>query len=201
MRLALISGLALCLTSITSVVQAAPDCSTIVEGVKRLDCYDANARVAKTKPDAKVQLAPLPKPDFTAYPATPYHGPVRMPDFTGRDAKHSMFRTRLRDGIRGGANFAGYLALIQFGCGTGCSVVYTADVRTGEVHEFPLGGEDAQALGLDFRVTSNLVQAQFEDVEHDACIVTQHRWNGRGFDQILRRKIGTLENCRQGDGT
>lgn len=177
---------------------AASECLSITDSLLRLRCYDDVARAEKAtagKPSAAKKTVVPPKADFAAHAATPYRGRTTLPDFTGRDRKYAMFRTRLRDGIRGGANFAGHLALIQFGCGTGCSVVYAGDVRTGEVHEFPLGGEDAQALSLDYRATSRLVVAQWEDVEKGRCLTAQFVWTGTGFDRLSRTDLGEREVC------
>ena len=177
----------------------ASDCAGIADSLLRLRCYDDAARAEKAAPagrPAAVKKAVVPpKADFAAYAATPYRGRTTLPDFGGRDRKYAMFRTRLRDGIRGGANFAGHLAIVQFGCGTGCSVVYAGDVRTGEIHEFPLGGEDAQALSLEYRSTSRLVVAQWEDVEKGRCFTAQFLWTGTGFDRLSRTDLGEREIC------
>jgi hypothetical protein len=49
-----------------------------------------------------------------------YRGKVRLPDFKRRDKQFSLFRTRIIEGIRDGANFAGKYSVVQIGCGTGC---------------------------------------------------------------------------------
>jgi hypothetical protein len=70
---------------------------------------------------------------FDRYPVSEvYRGPARMPDFQGRDRDAKDYRTRIRNGIKEGANFAGRYKVIQFGCGTGCAFVYVADVSTGK---------------------------------------------------------------------
>ncbi len=70
-----------------------------------------------------------------------------------------MFRTRIRNGIQEGPNFAGRYKVIQFGCGTGFSFVLVADVSTGHVFSFPHGGEYDQMLQLEYRVSSDLIRA------------------------------------------
>lgn len=178
---------------------AAADCAGIADSLLRLRCYDDAARIEKAapagKPGAAKKPVTAPRADYAAYPATPYVGRAKLPDFGGRDRKYAMFRTRLRDGLRGGANFAGHLAIVQFGCGTGCSVVFAGDVRTGQIHDFPLGGEDAQALSLEYRTTSRLVVAQWEDVEKGRCVTAQLVWTGTGFDRISRTELGDREVC------
>jgi hypothetical protein len=97
---------------------------------------------------------------FERYPVTEvYRGPVRMPDFQGRDRDAKDYRTQIRNGIKEGPNFAGRYKVIQFGCGTGCTFVYVADVSTGRVYSFPHGGEDDQELRLEYRISSNLIRA------------------------------------------
>lgn len=88
-----------------------------------------------------------------------YRGPPAMPEFQWRDRKFKDFRTRIRNGIKGGANFSGRYKIIQIGCGTGCSFVIVADVSTGRVYSFPHGGEYDQMLQLEYRVSSNLIRA------------------------------------------
>lgn len=83
---------------------------------------------------------------FNAYPVIgTYRGPPVLPDFGGRDRQFKHSRTRIRNGIMEGANFAGY-KVVQFGCRTGCSFVVVADVSTGQVYSFPHGGEYDQGL-------------------------------------------------------
>ena len=82
-----------------------------------------------------------------------------MPDFQGRDREFRDFGTRIRNGITQGADFCGRHKVIQFGCGTGCSSVFVADVSTGQVFRFPHGGEYDQMLPLQYRLSSNLIRA------------------------------------------
>jgi hypothetical protein len=95
-----------------------------------------------------------------------------MPDFQARDRSFNNFRTRIRDGIQEGANFASKYKVIQFGCGTGCSFVIVADVATGHVYSFPHGGEYDQMLRLEYRISSKLIRAwwvpSLEDM--DKCL-------------------------------
>jgi hypothetical protein len=113
----------------------------------------------------KTFIPPSPTPpasvaQFERYPATDiYSRPVRMPDFQGRDRNAKDYRTRIRNGIKEGPNFAGRYKVIQIGCGTGCTFVYVADVSTGRVLGFPHGGEYDQELELEYRFSSNLIRA------------------------------------------
>jgi clan AA aspartic protease (TIGR02281 family) len=111
--------------------------------------------------------------DFDKFPAGPsYHGTPVMPDFQGRDSNFNSFRTRIRNGIQEGSNFAGRYKVIQFGCGTGCSFVVVADVSTGRVYNFSHGGEYDQMLRLEYRISSKLIRAWWvPSVENmDRCL-------------------------------
>jgi hypothetical protein len=106
-------------------------------------------------------------------------------------------RTRIRQGMKAGANFAGHLALIEIGCGTGCRFVPVVDVRTGRVYDFPLGGEETPSLWLKYRPTSRYVLATW--VEEGRCIRAGLIWNGSAFDRLPSEE----ERCYQlqlGDG-
>jgi len=48
-----------------------------------------------------------------------------------RDRNYNSYRTRIREGMRNGPNFAGQYSVIQIGCGTGCSFVIIGDNKTG----------------------------------------------------------------------
>ncbi|QYO65428.1 hypothetical protein [Leptolyngbya sp. 7M] len=48
-----------------------------------------------------------------------------------KDAR--MFRTRLREALRGGVNFAGRYIIATWGCGTGCVSGAVIESRTGKV--------------------------------------------------------------------
>lgn len=97
---------------------------------------------------------------FDSHPVgSVYHGPPAMPDFHRRDREFNDIRTRIRNGIKEGANFAGRHRVIQIGCGSGCTFVVVADISTGQVYRFPHGGETDQMLRLEYRVSSNLLRA------------------------------------------
>jgi hypothetical protein len=89
---------------------------------------------------------------FEDYPiSNVYRGNVRLPDFRGPGKKHAMFRTRIVDGMRNDANFAGKYSVIKIGCGTGCRFFLIADVTSGSVLGFPLSGEDLWTSGAIFQ--------------------------------------------------
>lgn len=110
--------------------------------------------------------------DFAAHPvATIYQGTLNFPDFEGRDKDFALFKTRIVDAMRAGVTFAGQYTIVQFGCGTGCSQVVVANNRTGQLYDFPRGGEFNQALALEFKSDSNPMLARwYTDSLWEMCI-------------------------------
>ena len=147
-------------------------------------------------PDTASVPAPAPgrkDADLSDYPATVYHGRPKMPDFSGRDRDFASYRTRIRDGLEAGPNFAGHYALIQFGCGTGCSATIIADAITGRVFNFPLSGEDYSQLDLKFAPTSNLVVGRW--LSGERCMREALLWDGRGFKSLGKKDVGEGQAC------
>lgn len=144
---------------------------------------------------------------FQSYPvSTVFNGPVHMPDFNGRDRKFSDFRTRIRDGIKAGPNFAGRYAIISWGCGTECVDYVVADVATGEVFDFPLGGENYGELQLDTKIYSRLVVANWTVLTDRRapdngllvqCLRQSFVWNGNAA--IALRKPVIIATVKWGD--
>ncbi len=81
--------------------------------------------------------------------------------------------------MRGGVNFAGNMAIIEIGCGTGCKFVYAANAQTGQVMSFPLGGDDNPTLHLQYRSNSKLVIAHWHN--DDRCTRQSYVWTGFSF--------------------
>ena len=77
-----------------------------------------------------------------------YRGPIVLPDFKGRDKAFANYRTRISEEMKTGPNFAGHYALVIIGCGTACRFAYVADVSTGQVYDFPYGGEENYDMDL-----------------------------------------------------
>jgi uncharacterized protein YecT (DUF1311 family)/peptidoglycan hydrolase-like protein with peptidoglycan-binding domain len=133
--------------------------------------------------------AGLSSTSFAVHPAgSIYRGPISYPDFNGRDRFFRSYRTRIREGMRDGANFAGHLAVITIGCGTGCRFAYVADVRSGQVNGFPLGGEENMHLNLAFQIDSRLIVAHW--ATDDRCLREVLVWDGNGFVRSGARDVG-----------
>jgi hypothetical protein len=134
--------------------------------------------------------------DFGRYAlADSYRGPVKFPDFKGRDRDWNSYRTRIREGMKDGANFAGRTALIEIGCGAGCRFAYVADVSTGRIHNFPLGGEGNMYLDLHYRAYSRLVVAFWQD--GGRCMKEALEWTGQAFKRQGAVDVGSDEACNQ----
>lgn len=101
-------------------------------------------------------------PRFENFPATEeFRGQAASVDLSSHpDAR--TFRTRLREGAKQGANFAGHYAVVWWGCGTECQEALVIDLRTGKVYGLtePLTKGPLQlSRGLEFRATSRLIVA------------------------------------------
>jgi len=124
-----------------------------------------------------------------------YQGPIRLPDFAGRDRKFNDFRSRIRDGMRTGPDFAGHYAIIQIGCGTSCNFAYVGDVSTGQVFDFPYGGESNQQMQVFRSPKSNRALVLW--VKAGRCIRDALTWNGVAFASDGARDIGAEQTCDQ----
>ena len=128
-------------------------------------------------------------------PSGQYLGKTKMPDFKGRDRNFNSFRTRIRNGLKGGPNFSNHFSLIQFGCGTGCSTVIVSDNNTGKPIGFPRGGEEHMYLSLKFHKNSRLIAAQWAHYEQQSCYVELFDFRGSSWKLLNTVRVGELEAC------
>src|ERR1700744_3199878 len=76
-------------------------------------------------------------PRFEDYPAaTDWHGPAPPVKLVTRSEE--MFQTRLTEGAKEPANFAGHYRFTFWGCGASCSASAIIDLETGDVYAPPL---------------------------------------------------------------
>lgn len=122
-----------------------------------------------------------------------YQGIIRLPDFAGRDRPYSNYRTRITNEMETGPNFAGHYAIVVIGCGTGCRFALVGDVATGEVFDFPYGGEEFYSLNLRYSVKSNRLSARW--IDGDDCLQDLLEWTGREFISKGKDVIGTQKEC------
>ncbi|WP_246805936.1 MULTISPECIES: hypothetical protein [unclassified Ensifer] len=148
------------------------------------------AVVEPVMPKGVLQLDP------SAYPAaSKYSGKTKLPDFKGRDRDFNQFRTRIREGMREGPNFAGRYSLIQIGCGTGCSFAIVGDNKTGKPSRFPRGDDPISMLTLKFRLDSRLLVAQWGLYDQNRCFMEYFDFDGTTWTTLKKQEIGTMDVC------
>jgi hypothetical protein len=107
------------------------------------------------------------RPHFADYPAQiTFTGTPTTPRLTTPATR--MFRTRILRGAAGeegfwrgaeyidnvrGPNYAGHYRVLNWGCGSGCSMMVVVDLETGEVHPPPLANG---TTGTDQIIIPNL---------------------------------------------
>jgi hypothetical protein len=92
-------------------------------------------------------------PRFDDHPiGAAYRGTPAQPDFK-RNPAAEPFATQLREGTRRGPNFAGYLRVVEWSCGTSCQRWMLVNTKSGRIHDSP----EPAAFGLEYRLTSRLL--------------------------------------------
>lgn len=131
---------------------------------------------------------------FEQYVVPLYGGPSAKPDLQSLPGSRE-YRTRIRDGIKQGVNFAGHYAIVTFGCGTSCSSSFLVDVKSGKIFDFPLGGEEYPMLSLDYRSDSKLIKASWWTIgdENPICVRQELVLKGTAFKFL--RKVKTAGDC------
>jgi hypothetical protein len=85
-------------------------------------------------------------PKFEDFPAKSFVGRPATPKLRGWLRE---YRTRIREGAKLPANFAGHYSIVGWGCGTSCSVFVVVDQKTGEVYDESPYDEIVSALKID----------------------------------------------------
>lgn len=131
---------------------------------------------------------------FSDFPSIIYFSSTpQNPDFEGRDSAYKMSRTRIRDGIAQGANFAGHLSLIEIGCGTSCRFAFVVDLRTGEVGSFPYGGEEQYQMRLLYSPDSQLLKVRWKgDWDREFCTEQDMLIEGLEWKVLAERTLPTI---------
>ncbi|KQS78826.1 hypothetical protein ASG25_09325 [Rhizobium sp. Leaf384] len=154
-------------------------------------CTGGPPATALSAPATDVRM-PVP----SAYPSRgELKGKTSLPDFKGRDREFNAFRTRIRESMMRGPDFAGHYSVIQYGCGSGCSNVVVADNRTGQPARFPRGGEDNTYLDLRFQLDSRLLAAQWLDYEAGRCFTEFFDYDRSKWKLLRKVDIGPVEVC------
>jgi hypothetical protein len=142
---------------------------------------------------------------FGQYPVSVFQGPAVYPDFAGAQKRYANFRTRLTDAVKGGVNFAGHYALVQFGCGMGCTQGYMIDLTNGQVAPAPLGNLANTGIQYASRPNSTMLQtvwrsdllvdANGNPLNHDptpTCVYENLVLQGGKFTVLDQNKTPTL---------
>jgi hypothetical protein len=119
--------------------------------------------------------------DFDRYKVPLYTGPRAQPVFAGQGAKFARMQTRIREAFVANAIAAGHYVVAQIGCGSGCTFNIVGDVRTGQLMEFPLGGETYQGLSILTDPKSKLFTARWG---FDNCTTRTYSLEGTRFVKI-----------------
>jgi hypothetical protein len=91
-------------------------------------------------------------PRFADYPAgAVFHGTPAAPDFK-RSPAAEPFASELREGARRGPNFAGYLRVVEWSCGTSCRRWMVVNAKNGRIHDSP-----EPAFSLEYQLNSLLL--------------------------------------------
>lgn len=154
----------------------------------------AVAPVDQSTNSQNVQVAQT-QPQFSEHPAIEVlQSTARYPDFAGRDRNFRTYRTRIRDGVDRGVNFAGHYAFTVIGCGTECKFGFVVDLRSGEVFDFPYGGEEHYQMDLRFDEKSRLVKVRWKgDWQSPTCIEKDLVVDGTSWRVLAERTVPTDE--------
>ncbi|PTV97490.1 hypothetical protein C8J27_101606 [Rhodobacter aestuarii] len=145
-----------------------------------------------------LMAAPALAESFSNFPAAPYQGTSKMPDFNGAQKDYTMFRTRLGNAAQREADFAGSWVVEQFGCGTGCSLAFVVDHKTGQILDLPVGGENNLYLRLYHRADSRLMKTTWIDGFWDSgkCMIGEWSLENGAFQPVAVTEHFPLEDCQ-----
>ena len=91
-------------------------------------------------------------PRFADYPAgAAYRGTPAAPNFR-RNPAAEPFARQLSEAVRRGPNFAGYLRVVEWSCGTSCQRWMLVNTRNGRIHDSP-----EPAFSLEYQLNSLLI--------------------------------------------
>ena len=132
-----------------------------------------------------------PAPRFEDYPVREaYEGRVAPVRLDSRKAR--MFRTVLREGSRGGPNFAGRYTVVIWGCGTGCAQMGVVDAKTGRAYFPPveymdiIDMEDEAERRRFFRLDSRLLRITQNHYDSGGGYKAYYYLFDRGRFRLLR---------------
>jgi hypothetical protein len=141
-------------------------------------------------------------PRFEDYPSGEIFNGKPAPPNLARPGDR-LFRTKIREGIAKGPNFAGHYSIADWGCGTSCVSIAVVDAKTGNSYSGPFGilgyGEalkyadtsENKFQPLSYNINSRLliVRGCPEDVDKDCA---SYFWEWRESAFRLIRKIAAV---------
>lgn len=135
-------------------------------------------------------------PTAADYPAVKVPAGLKTEPIINSPAK-AYFRTRIREGSSQGSNFGGHYALLQWGCGDGCTTFFIVDELNGQVYEpgFNLTaskGEDDANFGFQYRPDSRLLVMQgCHGNSVSTCGKYYMLWTGSRLETLMREPLPT----------
>lgn len=124
--------------------------------------------------------------DFRKYTVPIYMGVRAQPNLTGSGSRFATMRTKIREGFAANPIAAGHYAVIQIGCGSGCTWNLVGNLRTGNIVEFPIGGEEYPGVEIITDPKSRLFTVKWGNVAFTTCKTRLYSFDGLRFTQIGR---------------
>lgn len=134
-------------------------------------------------------------PTAADYPATKVPAGLISEPIINTPSK-AYFQTRIREGSSQGSNFGGHYALLQWGCGDGCTTFFIVDELSGQVYEpgFHLMAPKGAAANYGFHYKADsrlLVMEGCRSNLTDSCAKYYMLWTGTRFETLVREPLTT----------
>ncbi|HET8728310.1 MAG TPA: hypothetical protein VFO41_12420 [Alphaproteobacteria bacterium] len=141
---------------------------------------------AGTDPSVGTRTADLDLPRFDDYPPFEEIAPEAIAVEFDSHAEASRYRTVLRAAAEAGRDFAGHLAVAEWGCGTNCQRYAFIDARDGRVIFGPTASHGA-AYRADSRlfVVNPVANLPVTSPAGEVTVETEYwLWNGEALERI-----------------
>ena len=112
----------------------------------------SNALMGKELQARKETFSPTNPPTFEKFAISEAYKGKMAPLKLNSYPEARKYRTRLRENVKAGPNFAGHYAVIAIGCGTNCQNQWVVNVKSGKILGRFLTSNDAE-----YRLGSNLL--------------------------------------------
>jgi hypothetical protein len=132
-------------------------------------------------------------PKFADYPVSRiFQGAPAAPKLLTAGRR---FRTKIRQSVRRGANFAGHYTVAEWGCGTSCVQIPVVDTQTGDVYEGPFGTlpQGYMGYGINFEEETDIFYRRDSALfiargcpNDKQCAAYYYRWTGSEFTLLCR---------------